>query len=569
LTPDLDFRNVSFQYEGASSPALRDIQLTIDPGEIVLVTGPAGAGKTTLCSCANGLVPHYHEGTLTGEVLVRGYSTARTRIGGLSSLVGLVFQDPESQLVAASVADEVAFGPENLGVERAEIVRRLAEALQVTRLAGFDERDPHSLSGGEQQACVVAAIYAMHPEIYVMDEPLANLDPAGRAQVFRVMVEVAKRRGKTLLLVEHALEEVLPLVDRVLVLAGGQIVRNGSVPEVLAAGDLPGAFTRPALARLAEPLGLRPLPLSPEAFVQLLSQRYRLRERTSVPMPAPPRPSGAPIVELEGLEYSYDGRNPALRGVDLTIHVGEMLAILGRNGAGKTSLIKHLIGLLQPHRGRVSVLGQDVAHTPTHTLARQLGFCFQNPNHQLVAFKVRDEIAFGLRAHDVDPAEFEPRTREALESVGMSGSEEAQIFDLGKGQRQRLALASVLALRPRILVIDEPTTGQDPTMAQEIFDILKRLNGQGTTVIVVTHKVDLAAAYCSRAVVMAEGRIAFDGSFPELLTDPERMRRLSLEPPETTRLAALLAPYGVPPWISTFDQLSEALRILVEPTDGD
>ncbi|MGH7536045.1 MAG: energy-coupling factor ABC transporter ATP-binding protein, partial [Gemmatimonadales bacterium] len=266
MVSDLDFRDVSFQYEGASSFALRDIQLTIDPGEIVLVTGPAGAGKTTLCSCANGLVPHYHEGRLTGEVLVRGYNTARTRIGGLSSLVGLVFQDPESQLVAASVADEVAFGPENLGVERAEIVRRLSEALQVTRLAGFDERDPHSLSGGEQQACVIAAIYAMHPEIYVMDEPLANLDPAGRAHVFRVMVEVAKQRGKTLLLVEHSLEEVLPLVDRVVVLAGGQIVRNGSVQEVLTAGDLPRVFTRPAIARLGAQLGLQLPPLSPEAL---------------------------------------------------------------------------------------------------------------------------------------------------------------------------------------------------------------------------------------------------------------------------------------------------------------
>ncbi|MGH2621482.1 MAG: energy-coupling factor ABC transporter ATP-binding protein, partial [Anaerolineales bacterium] len=315
--------------------------------------------------------------------------------------------------------------------------------------------------------------------------------------------------------------------------------------------------------------GLQPPPLSPEALVEAITQRYRLRKRNPDPMPAPPHPSGPAVIELEGLTYSYHGRHPALRGVDLTIHEGEMLAVLGRNGAGKTSLIKHLIGLLQPDQGRVTVLGQDVARTPTHTLARQVGFCFQNPNHQLVAFMVRDEIAFGLRAHEVDPAEIEPRTREALDSVGMSGSEEAQIFDLGKGQRQRLALASVLALRPRILVIDEPTTGQDPTMAQEIFDILKTLNKQGTTIIVVTHKVDLAAAYCSRAVVMAEGRTAFDGSFPELLSDPVRMRQFSLEPPQTTRLAGMLAGFGVPPWLSTFEQLSEALGALVETANDD
>jgi energy-coupling factor transport system ATP-binding protein len=246
-----------------------------------------------------------------------------------------------------------------------------------------------------------------------------------------------------------------------------------------------------------------------------------------------------------------------------------MLAILGRNGAGKTTLIRHLVGLLQPDAGRVTVLGQDASRTPTHTLARQVGFCFQNPNHQLVAFKVREEIAFGLRAHDVDPSEIEPRTRQALEAVGMAGWEEAEIFDLGKGQRQRLALASVLALRPRILVIDEPTTGQDPYMAQEIFEILRGLNEQGATVLVVTHKVDLAAAYASRAVVLAEGRIAFDGSFPELLSDPERMRALSLEPPQTTRLAALLGEYGVPPWLTTFEQLSESIRALAGPADGD
>jgi energy-coupling factor transport system ATP-binding protein len=320
---------------------------------------------------------------------------------------------------------------------------------------------------------------------------------------------------------------------------------------------------------LGAQLGLEPLPLSPEDLVLSLSKRYRLRPRSPQAQPPPPRVSGPPVIQVEDVAYSYDGRHPALKGVSLTIRQGEMIAILGRNGAGKTTLVRHLIGLAQPDQGRVTVLGLDVAQTPTHLLARQVGFCFQNPNHQLVAFNVRDEIAFGLRAHEVDPAEIEPRTLRVLELVGMSDYTEAEIFDLGKGQRQRLALASVLALEPRILVIDEPTTGQDPYMAQEIFDILRHLNKQGTTILVVTHKVDLAAAYASRAIVMSDGRVAFDGSFVELLSAPDRMRELSLEPPETTRLAALLAPYGVPPWATTFEQLSVGLRALVESSDDD
>jgi energy-coupling factor transporter ATP-binding protein EcfA2 len=281
-----------------------------------------------------------------------------------------------------------------------------------------------------------------------------------------------------------------------------------------------------------------------------------------------PSAAGAAVVEIEGLSYSYDGRHPALHRVDLRIQEGELVSILGRNGAGKTTLIRHLIGLISPPSGRVRVLGQDVASTPTHSLARQVGFCFQNPNHQLVAFKVRDEIAFGLRAHAVDPVETEERTRQALELVGLSDHIGSEIFDLGKGQRQRLALASVLALRPRLLIIDEPTTGQDPFMAREIFEILQQLNREGTTVLIVTHKVDLAAEYASRAVVLAAGRVAFDGSLPQLLCDPGRMRALSLEPPETTRLASLLSGYGVAPWLSTFEQLAGALDdMLID--DGD
>jgi energy-coupling factor transporter ATP-binding protein EcfA2 len=566
---DIEFQDVSFQYEGAHTPALQHVNLAVRPGEIVLLTGPAGSGKTTLCSCINGLVPHYHEGSLTGQVLVRGYDTKRARIGGLSSLVGLVFQDPESQLVTASVADEVAFGPENLGVPREEITRRVAEALQATRLTGYDERDPFSLSGGEQQATVIAAIYAMHPEIYVMDEPLANLDPAGRAQVLRLVIEVARRRGKTLFLVEHSLEETLPFVERLIVLDGGRLVRDGPVEQVLAAGDIPGVFTRPPIVRLAEGVRLDPLPLTPQDFYARLQHRYPLGRYTEAATQEPAPPDGPAVIEFQDVHFSYNGQHAALDGVNLQVGRGELVAILGRNGSGKTTLVRHIIGLLQPARGRVTVLGQDASRTPVHELARRVGFCFQNPNHQLVAFNVLDEINFGLTAHGIAPEETAARIQEALEFVGLQEYRQAEIFDLGKGQRQRLALASVIALHPDILVIDEPTTGQDPRMAQDIFEILKRLNQAGTTVLLITHNLGLAAEYATRAVVVRAGRIDFDGSFRQLLPDLERLKANSLELPQTTLLASLLAAHGVQPWLTSYEQMAQALEALTGAAGAD
>ena len=566
---DITFRNVSFKYEGADIPALQDINLTIMPGEIVLITGPAGSGKTTLCSCMNALIPHYHEGDLNGEVLVRNYNTRKARIGGLASLVGMVFQDPESQLVTNSVADEVAFGPENLGVVREEINLRVQEALQATRLKGYDDREPHSLSGGEQQACVIAAIYAMHPEIYVMDEPLANLDPVGRIQVFRVIVEIAKQRGKTLVLVEHSLEDVLPLVDRVVVLDQGRIIRDGPTADVLAAGDIPHVFTRPPIIRLAEKVNLSPLPLTSDQFYQSLSAKYQLGSINWSGQKQPNLQVGSPVIEMRDVAYSYDNKNIVLNDVNLTINTGELVAILGRNGSGKTTLVRHIIGLLQPIHGNVTVLGKDVSVTPTHEIAQEVGFCFQNPNHQLVSFNVRDELIFGLKAHHVDPTEFESRIHEALEFVNMLDLINAEIFDLGKGQKQRLALASVLTLNPRILIIDEPTTGQDPRMSEEIFDIIKRLNEMGTTVLMITHKIDYAAIYASRAIVLKNGRIAFDGPIQELIGDIETMQANSLDLPETTKLAIHLNKHGVPRWLVSMEDIEDSLRQLLGSTNGN
>ncbi len=562
------FDNVSFTYVGSHTPALKDINLEIKTGEIVLISGPAGSGKTTLCSCINGLIPHFHEGELHGDVTVGPYNTRNVRVGGLASLVGMVFQDPESQLVTNSVADEVAFGPENLGIAREEIHLRVAEALKATRMSGYEEREPHSLSGGEQQACVIAATYAMQPEIYVMDEPLANLDPSGRAQVLDLVVNMARQRGKTLIIVEHALEEIILLVSRIIIMDQGKIVRDGSVEEVLAAGDIKSVFMRPPIVRLAEEISLKTFPLHPEKLVQQIHNQFKpVQLKTRIEKE---RSNGhkETLIELQNVTYCYEKGMNALYDVSLTISSGEFIALMGRNGSGKTTLVSHLIALLQPEKGKVIVAGNDTSTTPTHILARDVGFCFQNPNHQIVSFNVKDEMTFGLKAHNVDPAEYEDRIREALEIVNMQGYLDAEIFDLGKGQKQRIALASVLTLKPRILVVDEPTTGQDPEMSLDIFEIIKKLNRAGTTVIAITHNVDLAALYARRAVVLNRGRVSFDGDIQDLLLDEDLMRANSLELPHITKLAKSLSNYGIPPNTVRYDEMKEFLREILEVRSG-
>ncbi len=568
MTPDIEFQNVTFYYEGSNVPALKNINLTIESGEIILITGPSGSGKTTLCSCINGLVPHFHEGKLEGDVLVRSYNTKKARIGGLASLVGMVFQDPESQLVTSSVADEVAFGPENFGVPRDEINARVKAALKATRLDGYEEREPYNLSGGEQQACVIASVYALQPEIYVMDEPLANLDPAGRAQVLRLIIEVAKKRGKTLVIVEHALEEVIPLVDRIVVMHQGEIVRDGKVDNVLSSGDIPQVFTRPPVVRLAERFLQEAKPLTAENFYEKLSSHYSLGTIQAEIIRISKIPiDRKPIIEIKDISFSYNQEKEALKHISLTVYEGEVVAILGRNGSGKTTLVRHLIGLIKPDEMKIFVNGKDVAITPTHELAQDVGFCFQNPNHQIVTFKVRDEIIFGLRAHNIPPSEYEERIHDALKIVDMLDYIDAEVFDLGKGQKQRLALASVLALKPRILIIDEPTTGQDPQMAEGIFSIIKNLNEMGTTVLMITHQMEYAASYAHRAVVLQSGSIKFDGPINDLISNRQLMEENYLDLPEVAKIAGQFNRHGIPGWLVKTDDIIPYIQQLL-PTQN-
>ncbi len=273
---------------------------------------------------------------------------------------------------------------------------------------------------------------------------------------------------------------------------------------------------------------------------------------------------GKALIELKHVTYGYQKDVDALNDVSLTIHEGEFVALMGRNGSGKTTLVSHLIALVVPTSGEVTVAGMDTRVTPTHILAKEVGFCFQNPNHQIVSFNVRDEMTFGLKAHNIDPAEYESRINEALEIVKMTSYKDADIFDLGKGQKQRIALASVLTLKPRILVIDEPTTGQDPEMSFEIFEIIKQLNQNGTTVLMITHRVDQAAIYAKRAIVLNHGRLAYDGPVNDLLLDEKLMKANSLELPDITKLAKSLSGYGIPANTVDYSKMKQYLKEMVE-----
>jgi len=557
---DIDFSNVTFTYEDAPIPALADINLKIKPGESVLITGPSGSGKTTLISCLIGLVPHFHDGRLEGKVRILDRDIRRMRIGVMASAVGLVFQDPESQLVTASVIDEVSFGPENLGISRQEIEQRAAEAISVARLDGYENREPINLSGGEQQATAIAAIFSMQPEIYALDEPTSNLDPMGTKQVLSLIVEVAKKRGKTLVVVEHKLEEVLPLVERVVVMNEGRILRDGPVHDVLAQGDIPGVFTRPPIVQMAEQLGVGGTPLTADDIQPLVETNLQPISGPLPPLSHSGKDYGEPVIEVSDLWFAYGEDAPALRGVDLTVRRGEFLAILGRNGSGKTTLVRHLIGLAQPQRGSVTVMDKPVSETPVMELAQQVGFCFQNPNHQMVSFYVKEELAFGMRARNYPDEQIAKAAQEALDFVGMGDYMDAEVLSLGKGLTQRLALASVLTLQPEILIVDEPATGQDPRMTVEIFELIKQLNEQGKTVLLITHKFGVAAEYAPRAVVMNNGKVTYDGPFGNIVSDTKFLHGNSLDQPEVTRLAGKLAPYGIPPWVVTVDQMMDAIN---------
>ena len=569
---DIEFNDVSFTYTGNDEPSLKNVSFKLERGKILLITGAAGAGKTTLCRCTNGLIPHFFGGKLEGEVKVRGYSTKEYDIGFFSSFVGFLFQDPSSQLVAPSVLDEVAFGPENLGLPKDEILKRVKKALKLTRLEGYEDRVPQTLSGGEQQACALASIIAMEPEVYVLDEPTSNLDPIGTLNVFRVIKDLAEKEKRTMILVEHKLSEAVPIADYMLVLDKGQIKLFGKPAEVFNnMGKLKEIGLKiPHVALVAEFLmnkgyHVDNIPLTLDEGEKLL--RKYLNDKAPLPSfdaKDDNKPRGKPIIKVEDLWHVYMPMNvEALKGVSLTVYEHEFLAIIGQNGSGKTTLVKHFNGLLKPTKGRVEVFGMDTREYEIADLAKKVGYVFQNPDNQLFSRTVYDELAFGPKNLGLSKEEIDERVKETAEILGLQDYLDKNPMNLSKGERQKVAVASTLTMKPDVLIVDEPTTGQDHRTAKAMMDFYKKLNEEGKTIIIITHDIDLAAEYADRIVVMWQGKVLLDGLKREVLSQTEVLEKTYIMPPQITLLFQRLKDLNAPNNIVTVKEGIDYLNMIL------
>jgi len=505
-------------------------------------------------------------------VEVAGLSTRDHPPTELAQHVGLIFQNPDNQIFALTVEKDVAFGLENLGVDKDRMVEAVDWAMDVTGISGLRSRATHELSGGQKQRLAIASILAMRPRIVVLDEPTSFLDPVGAERIFDVLDTLNREYRMTVILIEHRVDLAVRYVDRVIVFADAEVLNDGTPTEVFTAEStrLSGVGI-PRIVELSGRLSRRGVAmerpaLSADAFIEEMERRLPQAGMNPPDMRSTPAPEvnaeeggNSPILEVDGVSYAYPSGVQALRDVSLTIHRGEFVAVMGENGAGKTTLVKHFNGLLRPQSGRVVVGGVDVSGVSVATMARKVGLVFQNPDDQLFSENVEEEISFALRNFGFGGDVIEKRVDWALNLLDIERYRRSSPFILSGGERKRVALASVLAWDPEVVVLDEPTIGQDYAQKERLRHFLMQLRAQGKTTIIVTHDVEFVAECRPRVVLMAGGEIIADGPAERIMTDMDALKRASVSPPEIAKVFHGLSRLGLPPGIMDMDESAEIL----------
>ncbi len=548
--PIISFRNFSFQYRAQKRPTLTDIDLDIYPGERVLIAGPSGSGKSTLAGCINGLNPFSNPGACTGTLTVDGVDAPHSSIFELSAHVGTVLQDPDGQFIGLTVGEDIAFALENSCTPQDEmhaITRHAAELVGIENHLGYA---PHELSGGQKQRVSLAGVMVDQVRILLFDEPLANLDPATGKQAIELIDEIQKKTDTTVLIIEHRLEDVLwRNVDRIVLVNGGTILADLRPDELLSGSLLAeNGIREPLYVTALRYAGVDLTPDKHPAHVDSLvlddTDTQKLRDWfTARPRPAA-QPEREPLLEVKGLCFGYQKGQQTLRDVSFSIGKGEMVSIVGRNGAGKSTLSKLICGFEAPDAGEIFLNGKPLAEENIRRRAQHIGYVMQNPNQMISKTMIYDEVALGLQRSGLTEEQIREKVEATLKVCGLYPFRNWPISALSFGQKKRVTIASVLVLDPELILLDEPTAGQDFRHYTDIMEFLRGLNARGVTVVMITHDMHLMLEYTRRALVFCDGRLIADRTAAAVLCDPALVERAALK---ETSLYTLANRCGIAP----------------------
>ena len=530
----IEFRDFGFKYFSQMEPTLYDINLTINKGEKVLIVGPSGSGKSTIGHCINGLIPFSMKGEITGSLKVCGQETKNSDIFSLSKHVGTVLQDSDGQFVGLSVGEDIAFALENDLVPVGEMRETVQKVADIVGMGSMLKSSPYELSGGQKQRVSFAGVMVDDVDILLFDEPLANLDPATGKTAIALIDDVHKQFGKTVIIIEHRLEDVLYRdVDRIIVISDGRIVADKSPDEIMASGILPELGIRePLYVTAMKYAGIEMTPemhagrmetldtaAVKEPLLKWASQNIQKEEQAERPV----------ILEAEHMDFQYTSRRKNLQDINFRIHEGEMVSIVGTNGAGKSTLAKVICGFVHEDRGCIRYYGEDIKDWTIKERGQKIGYVMQNPNQMISKPMIYDEVALGLKIRGASEDVIEERVDRALRVCGLYPFKKWPVSALSFGQKKRVTIASMLVLDPQILILDEPTAGQDYRHYTDIMEFLKSLNDSGVTIIMITHDMHLMLEYTPHAIVIHNGRIIGDSSAVDILTNEEIAGKASLK----------------------------------------
>lgn len=530
----IEFKSYTFKYRSQTEPTLQDINLTIHAGEKVVIVGPSGSGKSTLAHCINGFVPFAYRGESSGSCQINGKETSTLDIFQLSKMIGTVLQDLDGQFIGLTVGEDIAFALENDVVAQEKMHERVAQVAELVKIDDYLNASIHELSGGQKQRVSMAGVLVDDVDILLFDEPLANLDPATGKHAIALIDDLQKQTNKTTVIIEHRLEDVLYReVDRIIVMSEGRIVADAAPAELLATNVL-------ANSHLREPLYLKALqyagiPITPEMHPEhidhlqlteqdktMLQKWYHQSNRMDRNQPA------EPVLRVENLSYHYPNAQNTLTGITFTIQKGEMVSIVGKNGAGKSTLAKLICGFERQQTGEIIYQGNNISKDTITKRAEAIGLVMQNPNQMISKHLIFDEVALGLRLRNVPEDEIRQRVEKTLTICGLYPFRNWPISALSFGQKKRVTIAAILVLEPAVLILDEPTAGQDFRHYTEIMSFLTELNQQGVTILMITHDMHLMLEYTPRTLVIGDGQLLADASAVEVLADPSLTSQANL-----------------------------------------